>query len=163
MKPRNDPDEATSASPSKPGFPWLGLVLAAAACWLYLASELYVFGRLALPLDDSWIHLQFARNLAAGEGLAYQPGRWVAGSTAPLWTALLAIGYVLPVGPLAWAKALGVAFFLGTVHAADRLAAELDLQDGPRIVHGADAPLRAEMFTVKPHDGPFDGVVSVPA
>ena len=132
MKPRNDPDEATSASRSKPGIPWLGLVLASAACSLYLASELYVFGRLALPLDDSWIHLQFARNLAAGEGLAYQPGRWVAGSTAPLWTALLAIGYVLPVGPLAWAKMLGVAFFLGTVHAADRLAAELDLGDGSR-------------------------------
>ena len=26
-----------------------------------------------MPLDDSWIHLQFARNLAEGNGFAFNP------------------------------------------------------------------------------------------
>ncbi len=96
-----------------------------------MASELYLFsGRLALPLDDSWIHLQFARNVAHGEGLAYHPGQWMSGSTAPLWTALLALGFLLPGSPLIWAKAFGVIFFLGTVQATHRLAAELGLSRG---------------------------------
>ncbi len=109
------------------------------ACLAYLVSELYVFGRLALPLDDGWIHLQFARQLAAGHGLAYNdpvaelPGLgWISGSTAPLWTALLALAFLLPGAPLFWVKALGVAFFLGSVDATGRLAAELGLGAGPR-------------------------------
>ncbi len=112
--------------------------MAAAACLVYLAGELYVFsGAPALPLDDGWIHLQFARQLAAGHGLAYNDptpapaaDRWIPGSTAPLWTALLALTFLLPAGPLIWVKALGVACFLGTVHATDRLAAELGLGRG---------------------------------
>ncbi|HEX9798899.1 MAG TPA: hypothetical protein VGC00_01890, partial [Thermoanaerobaculia bacterium] len=63
-----------------------------------LAAELGVFGDLSgFPLDDPWIHLTFARSLAAGDGLAYRAGELVAGSTAPLWTALLAV--VAPLGP----------------------------------------------------------------
>ncbi|MFW6115645.1 MAG: hypothetical protein ACOC7Y_01145 [Chloroflexota bacterium] len=43
-----------------------------------------------VPLDDAWIHFQFARNLARGDGFAFNPGQPTAGSTAPLWTVLLA-------------------------------------------------------------------------
>jgi hypothetical protein len=51
-----------------------------------------------LPLDDSWIHLVYARGLAAFEGFAYNPGAQEAGSTSPLWSLLLA--------PLHWLKPL---------------------------------------------------------
>ncbi|MCP4655921.1 MAG: hypothetical protein GY856_10940 [bacterium] len=113
----------------------LPLVLAAAACLAYLTSELYLFsGGLGLPLDDSWIHLHFARQLATGAGLAYNPERWIAGSTAPLWTAILALAFTLPGGILPWVKLLGTAFFLTTVHATDRLAAELGLGHGLRLL-----------------------------
>ena len=128
----NDRTEREGITTPKPAVPWLALALALALCLFYLASELYVFERPVLPLDDSWIHLQFARNLAAGEGLSFQDGRWMPASTAPLWTALLSLGFVLPGAGLpgaavAWAKILGVACFLGTVLATDRLAAELGL------------------------------------
>ena len=78
----------------------LGLaLLALAAAGLYFASETYLLsGHLGFPLDDSWIHLQFARNLAAGDGLSYNPGERVTGSTAPLWTALLT-PFFLGAGP----------------------------------------------------------------
>ena len=48
-----------------------------------------------VPLDDAWIHFQFARNLARGDGFAFNPGQPTAGSTAPLWTVLLAAVYRL--------------------------------------------------------------------
>ena len=80
-----------------------------------------------------WIHLQFARNLAAGEGLAYNPGELVAGSTAPLWTALRRVRFLLPHLPVGWTKrVLGIAFHLLGVVATWRLARELGLSAGAR-------------------------------
>jgi len=48
-----------------------------------------------VPLDDAWIHFQFARNLARGDGLSFNAGQPTAGSTAPLWTFLLAGVYLI--------------------------------------------------------------------
>jgi uncharacterized membrane protein YeaQ/YmgE (transglycosylase-associated protein family) len=56
----------------------------------YIATELHQNGTLGFPLDDPWIHLTFARNLARGWGLAFNQGEPVQGSSAPLWTLLLA-------------------------------------------------------------------------
>jgi arabinofuranosyltransferase len=47
-----------------------------------------------VPLDDAWIHFQFARNLARGDGLSFNPRQPTSGSTAPLWTLLLAAVYL---------------------------------------------------------------------
>ncbi len=44
--------------------------------------------------DDAYIHLEFARSLAAGRGFAFN-GRVVAGDTAPLWVLLLAAMHTL--------------------------------------------------------------------
>jgi hypothetical protein len=97
----------------------------AAALGLFLQRERLIAGTVGLsgfPLDDPWIHLQFARNLALGHGFAYNPDVPVAGSTAPLWTLLLAglfkVGGVYP----AWAKLSGVAAALGAAWLARWLA-----------------------------------------
>lgn len=42
------------------------------------------------PLDDSWIHLRFASNLAAGRGFGCNPGEPTPGATSPLWVLILA-------------------------------------------------------------------------
>ncbi len=115
----------TSFSPPR----WL-VPAAVAACLAYLGAELFLVGGLGFPLDDSWIHLQFARNLAAGWGLSYNPGELVTGSTAPLWTALLSLLIPLPGSVLAWTKLLGIAFHAASVSAAWRLARELGLGRG---------------------------------
>lgn len=100
--------------------------LALALCGAYLAAELYLLdGRLGFPLDDSWIHLAFGRSLAAGEGLAINPGEPVAGSTAPLWTALFALWVALPGSAVAWAKAAGTLLFAAVVLLAHGLARDL--------------------------------------
>ena len=80
-------------------------------------------GLLAFPLDDSWIHLHFARNLAEGRGFAYNPGVPVSGSTAPLWTLLLAGVFAGLGSHPALAKVLGTAATLGSAWVAGRLAA----------------------------------------
>ncbi|HEV8578474.1 MAG TPA: hypothetical protein VGX68_05270 [Thermoanaerobaculia bacterium] len=113
------------------------LLLAAGlvACLRYLFEEIgRLRGGLGFPLDDSWIHLQFARSLAHGAGLSYNPGELVTGSTAPLWTALLALLFPLPGNVILWAKLLGILLYLAGVDATWRLARELELSRGLAIL-----------------------------
>jgi len=89
----------------------LTAVALAAALTLFLQRERLIVGSVDLsgfPLDDSWIHFQFARNLASGHGFAYNPDVPVAGSTAPLWTLLLAGMFKIGGAHPAWAKLAGV-------------------------------------------------------
>jgi hypothetical protein len=78
----------------------------------YLAASALYYG-VGFPLDDSWIHLTYARNLAVHGEWAFQPGSPSAGSTAPLWTALLSIGFFLKLAPYIWTYFLGAVLLLG--------------------------------------------------
>lgn len=59
------------------------------------------------PLDDSWIHQVFARNIATGHGFSFNPDQPVAGATAPLWTLLLALAWMIG-GPIAGGIITGI-------------------------------------------------------
>lgn len=107
------------------------LAVAAPVAALALASGVFllrtcqlagVLGVEAFPLDDSWIHMQFARNLAEGHGFSYNPGVPVSGSTAPLWTLALGASFAVLGSHPVLAKALGIAATLGTAWLAGRLA-----------------------------------------
>ena len=65
--------------------------------------------------DDTYIHLQYARNLAAGNGFVFNPGENVYGSTSPLWVALIADGIALGFDGLVVAKWLGAIATLWSV------------------------------------------------
>jgi hypothetical protein len=130
MEPERGQPPALPTPPPKLSFRWVVALasLGLLACGGYLLSEAVVLGGdLGFPLDDSWIHLQFARNLAAGAGLVYNPGEPVTGSTAPLWTALLSLVFLLPGSEVLWTKLLGILCYLGTLHATFRFARELEL------------------------------------
>ena len=99
----------------------LALVLALAVFWVTERRIAGAVGLSSYPLDDSWIHLHFARNLAEGSGFAYNPGVPVSGSTAPLWTLLLAGAFALFGSTPVWAKGLGIAAALGTALLTRRL------------------------------------------
>lgn len=114
------------STPPRRDLAWL-LVLGGLLCGLYLAGELFVVEELGFPLDDSWIHLQFAKQLGAGHGMSYQGERQVAGSTAPLWTALLAPFAWSPLWAPVWSKLLGVACYLASLVLVGRVATELGL------------------------------------
>ncbi len=88
---------------------WLLLLaLSALTALLYLGAS-RVYGYVGFGLDDAWIHQTYARNLGARGEFAFVPGQPSAGSTAPLWTGLIAVGYLLRLEPRLWTYALGTA------------------------------------------------------
>ncbi len=89
---------------------WLRAAIVAvtvALAFVYLAAERRT-GPFGFPLDDAWIHAQFATNLAHGHGLAFNAGEPSTGSTSPLWTALLALPIALGVPVVTGAKTMGI-------------------------------------------------------
>jgi hypothetical protein len=98
------------------------VVAAGIAVTQFVVREGVVAGAAGFPLDDSWIHLHFARNLAEGAGFSYNPGTPVAGSTAPLWTLVLAAGALVTGPGVAMAKALGLAATVGAALVLRRAA-----------------------------------------
>jgi len=102
--------------------------------FLFVVSERQIAGAVGFPLDDSWIHLHFARNLAEGAGFSYNPGRLAAGSTAPLWTLLLAAGAAVFGPSLATAKTLGVGATLAAALLTRRAAAAFGAPSGVALV-----------------------------
>ena len=111
------------------------LAAGALAVSLFLVAEGRIAGVPGLPLDDSWIHLQLARNLATGGGFGINRGEAVSASTAPLWTVALAALLAVGVPGLAAAKALGLACWAATGLVTRRLAGAIGL--GPGLAWGA--------------------------
>ena len=103
--------------------PWLLLALLPGL--FYLAVSTYGFGFTGFPLDDAWIHQTYARNLAEEGQLAFVPGVPSAGSTSPLWSLLLSLGYLLGVPYKGWAYGLGIVFLGLTGWTAARLGHRL--------------------------------------
>lgn len=95
-------------------------VLAAGLVLLYV-----LVGGGNFALDDSWIHQTFARNLAEYGEWSFIPGQPTAASTSPLYTVLLATGYVLSVSFRLWTHGLGVVALALAAMLAARLAARL--------------------------------------
>ncbi len=67
--------------------------------------------RIGFPLDDAWIHQTFARNLIQFGEWSFNPGYPAAGSTAPLWTLLLSVSFILRASPIIWSYILGIMIF----------------------------------------------------
>jgi hypothetical protein len=93
-------------------FPTLALLAVFSISGYLVASRLTY--RNGYPLDDAWIHQTYAHNLGVHGEWAFIPGQPSAGSTSPLWSALLAIGFVLGIGPYVWTFLLGWITLLGS-------------------------------------------------
>ncbi len=99
-----------------------GLIALAAVYWHQWRWLLTV----GLPLDDSYIHLQYARNLLHGEWFVYNPGDHpTPGDTSPLWVLLLAAGGLFSQNLLAVSLILGGIFYLLTGIVAYRMGERL--------------------------------------
>lgn len=71
-------------------------VLSGIVAWYTLRTVLARTGHPAVPLDDSFIHFQYARNLASGHFFTYAPGdAFTAGATSFAWPALLALFHLV--------------------------------------------------------------------
>ena len=103
-----------------------------ASTGIYLvACTLYY--RTGFPLDDSWIHQTFARNLALNGEWAFYPGTPSNASTSPLWSALLAVGYGLKLMPYVWTYFLGMISLWAVSSFAEITSRQLMAEYHPRF------------------------------
>lgn len=94
---------------------WWGFMLAAGVLAALSIRDVLAAngGAPAVPLDDSYIHFQFARSFAEGHPFVYSPGAApVAGATSLLWPLLLALPHALGAHgltliPFAWGLGFG--------------------------------------------------------
>jgi 4-amino-4-deoxy-L-arabinose transferase-like glycosyltransferase len=98
------------------------------AAYLVWASAAGVWG---FALDDAWIHQTYARNLVATGQFAFVPGQPSSGSTSPLWTLLIALGYLVRVDYKWWTYALGAVCLAATALGVWQLTLRL-FPDRPR-------------------------------
>ncbi len=61
---------------------------------LALVAPDYLAGQ-GFPLDDAWIHAVYGREIARAGSFAYNPGVPATGSTAPLWSAAVAVPHLM--------------------------------------------------------------------
>ncbi len=80
---------------------------------VYFTFECYITkGQIGTPLDDLYIHFQFSKNIAEGNGFSYNAGVPTPGSTSPAWTLVLTVFYIITGNHLIVAKLLSAVFFV---------------------------------------------------
>ena len=87
-----------------------------------------LFAVLLLPLrdtvvDDTFIHLQYARNLAAAGELSFNRGDPTYGATSPLWVGILAIFARMGADLLIWCRVLSWLFATASIVLIYRITA----------------------------------------
>lgn len=88
------------------------IILPVATAFYYGYTAYKANNFLSFPLDDPWIHLTFARNIAEYFSFSYFKNEIVtAGSTSPLYTILVAIGFLVTKNEMILSYVLGVSFF----------------------------------------------------
>lgn len=102
-----------------------------------------------MPLDDVYIHFQYARQIAAGQPYVYNPGLAASsGATSFLYPWLLAVGYGLGFQGLnlgLWAMGLGAVVLAGSLwlmyRLAERLGASAWLAVSTALIFGLSGPV----------------------
>lgn len=119
--------------------------LAVALIGLLTAAHLLYY--LPRTVDDMFIFLRYAEHLASGLGPVYNPGEPVEGHSSPLWTALLALGELLGLGGVSWAKTLGAAALAALQLGLYRLGREhLQLDPWPALLPPAFTALNSYLL-----------------
>lgn len=69
-------------------------------CYRYIVATSFIIEDKTyyVLFDDAMISMRYAYNLAHGNGLVWNPGEHVEGITNPLWTGIMAIFHLLPIG-----------------------------------------------------------------
>ena len=119
--------------------------LAYAALYIWRTSFVLCGERYFCLFDDAMISMRYARNLAEGHGLVWNPGGdRVEGFTNPLWVLYMALFHVLPISAAKMSLCIqvsGMVFMVGVLFIVKRMA-EL-LSNGSPWVSAAAAFLTA--------------------
>jgi hypothetical protein len=89
----------------------IGIVLVAG--FVLFATLRFVTAVYGLSVDDGYIFLVYARNLAAGQGWSFNPGEVSFGTSSPLWALMLAATALVGADLIHAARILGGLFYAG--------------------------------------------------
>ena len=92
---------------------------------VYLFAAHNNVGEFGFPLDDAWIHQTYARNLAEFGEFSFIPGKTSGGSTAPLWSGLLAVLHLVGSGPFIGPHLLSFFLYIAAAIFFQQLAVSL--------------------------------------
>lgn len=115
-------------------------------------AGIVLFASLLVPLagclvDDSYIHLQYARNLAEAGELSFNRGEPTYGATSPLWVALLSLVYRMGGDLHLWCRVLSWVFGALSILLIYRMA--LSLAGSSALALAASLMLAAEAWLVR--------------
>lgn len=104
-----------------------GLILILRFGIAILVLAFYVSAVIHFPYtpDETYIYLQYARNIAEGSGFSFNAGEPTLGVAGPLWTLLIAAGSAGGLDPFVVAKTLDLLFAGLSVIMALRLSVEI--------------------------------------
>ncbi|MFB3919007.1 hypothetical protein [Candidatus Velamenicoccus archaeovorus] len=96
---------------------------------IWIASTVFFLGLgadaqrpfIGFPLDDTWIHFSFARNLVQYDSFGLNPFEPSSGSTSPLWVALLAFLKILGLPFEVSALSMGIFFVFLTALCVEKI------------------------------------------
>lgn len=97
--------------PTTSRLPSAKVVRAAVICLIAAVAALHVAYYFPRVVDDLFISLRYAENLAEGKGAVYNIGEKVEGYSSPIWMLLQALGLRLGFEGVLFTKLLGVASF----------------------------------------------------
>jgi len=100
-------------------------VVTTLSCLHYLLTMLSIAAP-GLTLDDSWIHVQFARTIYEGIPWEYSPGYPSTGSTSPLWSVILSCIFWFtsePSGIIWGVYIISAIFYIFSTYLAGRIIA----------------------------------------
>ena len=99
------------------------VIISAGLSIYYILYALGINKENGFPLDDPWIHLTFARNLIDYHSFSYFKNEIVtAGSTSPLYTLILAVGFLITRNEMILSYFLGILFLALSVFAIYKLS-----------------------------------------
>ncbi|MBI1799133.1 MAG: hypothetical protein HYR73_05560 [Candidatus Eisenbacteria bacterium] len=87
-------------------FDWRGPFLVPALV-LLIARVAYAYF-LPTAAEDAFITFRYARHLASGHGLVFNPGERVMGFTSPLWAIWMALGFASHVNAVLWSRVASI-------------------------------------------------------
>ena len=97
-------------------------IISALAGIFFLVQAKSANGFFCFPLDDSWIHLTFARNLVDYGSFSYYKNQLAtSGSTSPIYTLLLSVFYLFSKNEFIISYIIGIAFLSFTVFSIFKL------------------------------------------
>ncbi len=119
---------------------WVGLTVATAAAFVaaveWLVGQSLCGWEFCYPLDDTYIHMALARELASSGTWGLEPGVPVFASSSPLWTLVLAVSFKA-FGVRDWIPlVLSYVFAFGSVILAFRLWERAGLRNGQSVLAG---------------------------